>query len=50
MDAHVQTPCDDQESQLTVLEKPHDDGDGSGFDGVMMVVMVMMMVMGTVMG
>lgn len=40
----MQTICDDQESLLTLLEKPYDDGDDEGvFDGAMVVVMVMML-------
>ena len=50
LDAQVQTICDDQESLLTLLEKPYDDGDDeSGFEGVMVVVMVMMLMVMTVM-
>lgn len=37
----MQTICDDQESLLTLLGKPYDDGDDeSDFDGVMMIVIM----------
>lgn len=40
----MQTIYDDQESLLTLLGKPYDDGDDeSGFDGMMMVVIMLVL-------
>lgn len=47
----MQTIYDDQESLLTLLGKPYHDGDDeSGFDGVMMVVIMLVLMVLTVIG